>query len=73
MPRRQRVDFFEEIQRIEEVLAEVAEAEQDAFRRLICARPGPAQGAAMNAYRRAAAMQKKAVDRRQRFLDKNRP
>ena len=63
MPRNQREDFFPEIERIEQVLSQILEAERDAFRRMLAAPPGPAQAAA----------QKKAVDRRQRFLEKNRP
>ena len=73
MPRNRRADFFEEIERIEQVLTQLLEAERDAFRRMIAAPTGPAKGAALSAYRRAAAAQKKAVDRRQRFLEKNRP
>lgn len=73
MARNRRADFFEEIERIEQVLAQILEAERDAFRRLMSAPPGPAKGAALSAYRRAAAAQKKAIDRRQRFLEKNRP
>jgi hypothetical protein len=73
MARKQRPDFFAEIERIEQVLAQVAAAERDAFERLMRAPPGPAKGAALNGYRRAAAAQRKAVDRRQNFLEKNRP
>jgi len=49
------------------------DAERDAFHRMMAALPGPAKGAALSSYRRAAAAQKKAVDRRQKFLEKNRP
>ena len=73
MPRQRRVDFFAELERIEQVLNQLLDAERDAFRRMLDAPPGPAKGAALNSYRRAAASQKKAVDRRQKFLDKNRP
>jgi hypothetical protein len=73
VPRNQREDFFPEIERIEQVLSQILEAERDAFRRMLAAPPGPAQAAALSVYRRAAAAQKKAVDRRQRFLEKNRP
>jgi hypothetical protein len=73
MPRNRRADFFLELERIEQVLAQLLEAEHDAFRRMMAAPAGPAKGAALSVYRRAAAAQKKAVDRRQRFLEKNRP
>jgi hypothetical protein len=73
MPRKRRADFFEEIARIEQVLTQLLEAERDAFRRMTVAPSGPAKSAALNSYRRAAAAQKKAVDRRQTFLEKNRP
>jgi hypothetical protein len=73
MPRNRRADFFEEIERIEQVLNQILEAERDAFVRMISAPAGPAKSAALSAYRRAAATQKKAIDRRQQFLDKNRP
>jgi hypothetical protein len=73
MPRSKRADFFEEIERIEQVLAQILEAERDALRRMLAAPAGPAKAAALSAYRRTAAAQKKAVDRRQRFLEKNRP
>ncbi|TLY57661.1 MAG: hypothetical protein E6K49_04790 [Gammaproteobacteria bacterium] len=73
MSRNRRADFFEEIERIEQVLNQLLEAERDAFRRLIAAPAGPAKAAALSSYRRAAAAQKKAVDRRQKFLEKNRP
>ena len=73
MPRHKRADFFEEIERIEQVLHQLLTAERDAFLRMISAPPGPAKSAALSVYRRAAATQKKAVDRRQHFLDKNRP
>src|SRR6266516_1914061 len=73
MPRNQRVDFFEEIERIEQVLSQLLAAERDAFARMMAAPAGPAKSAALSAYRRAAAAQKKAVDRRQQFLEKNRP
>jgi hypothetical protein len=73
MPRRKRTDFFEEIERIEQVLDQIRAAERDAFLRMMSAPPGPAKGAALNSYRRAVATQRTAVDRRQRFLDKNRP
>ena len=73
MPRIKRDDFFEELERIEQVLVEILQSERDAFRRLAGAPPGPARGAALSVYRRAAAMQKKAVDRRQKFLEKHRP
>jgi formiminotetrahydrofolate cyclodeaminase len=73
MPRKRRADFFEEIEKIEQVLTQLLDAERDAFRRMIAAPPGPAKSAALNSYRRAAAAQKKAVDRRQIFLEKNRP
>ena len=73
MPRSKRADFFEEVERIEQVLDQIRAAERDAFQRMMSAPPGPAKGAALSSYRRAAAVQKKAVDRRQRFLEKNRP
>jgi hypothetical protein len=73
MPRNRRSDFFQELERIEQVLAQLLEAERDAFRRMMGAPVGPAKGAALGVYRRAAAAQKKAVDRRQQFLEKNRP
>jgi hypothetical protein len=73
MPRNRRADFFEELERIEQVLTQLLEAERDAFRRMIGAPAGPAKGAALSSFRRAAGAQKKAVDRRQRFLEKNRP
>jgi hypothetical protein len=73
MPRMRRADFFEEVERIEEVLCQLLQAERDAFRRMIAAPEGPAKSAALSSYRRAAAAQKKAVDRRQNFLEKNRP
>lgn len=73
MARIRRADFFEEIERIEQVIQELAEAERDAFCRLIQAPPGPAKSAALHVYRRAAALHTKAVDRRQRFLEKHRP
>jgi formiminotetrahydrofolate cyclodeaminase len=73
MLRKSRADFFEEVERIEQVLAQLLEAERDAFRRMMAAPPGPAKSAALSAYRRTAAAQKTAVDRRQRFLEKNRP
>ncbi len=73
MPRHRRPDFFDEVERIEQVLNQLLEAERDAFRRMMSAPSGPAKGAALSAYRRAAAAQKKAVDRRQQFLEKNRP
>ncbi len=73
MARNRRADFFEEVERIEQVVNQAIEAERDAFRRLTSAPTGPAKSAALHAYRRAAAVQRKAVDRRQRFLDKNRP
>jgi ATP/maltotriose-dependent transcriptional regulator MalT len=73
MPRNRRADFFEEIERIEQVLNQLLTAERDAFIRMIAAPAGPAKSAALSAYRRAAAAQKKAVDRRQQFLEKNRP
>lgn len=73
MARTRRTDFYEEIERIEQVVNQVMEAERDAFRRLISAPPGPAKSAALHAYRRATALQMKAVSRRHRFLDKHRP
>jgi hypothetical protein len=73
MPRQKRADFFEEIERIEQVLTQLLEAERDAFRRMMDAPAGPAKGAALSSYRRTAGAQKKAVDRRQKFLEKNRP
>jgi hypothetical protein len=73
MRRQKRADFFEEIERIEQVLNQLLEAEEDAFRRMMEAPTGPAKGAALSSYRRAAGAQKKAVDRRQKFLEKNRP
>ncbi len=73
MPRQKRADFFEEIERIEQVLNQLLEAKEDAFRRMMEAPTGPAKGAALSSYRRAAGAQKKAVDRRQKFLEKNRP
>jgi hypothetical protein len=71
--RNKRTDFFQEIERIEQVIAQLLEAERDAFRRMMAAPPGPAKSAALSVYRRAGALQKKAIDRRQRFLEKNRP
>jgi hypothetical protein len=73
MTRHIRTDFFAEIERIEQVLSQLMDAERDAFHRMMTAPPGPAKGAALSSYRRAAAAQKKAVDRRQKFLEKNRP
>jgi hypothetical protein len=73
MPRHKRADFFQELERIEQVLNQLLEAERDALRRMMDAPAGPAKGAALSSYRRAAAAQKKAVDRRQKFLEKNRP
>lgn len=73
MPRHKRADFYAELERIDQVLHQLFEAERDAFRRMLDAPPGPAKSAALNSYRRAAAAQKKAVDRRQQFLDKNGP
>lgn len=73
MARLKRADFFEEMERIEQVLSQLLEAERDAFQRMMAAPAGPAKGAALSVYRRAAATQKKAVDRRQRFLDRHRP
>jgi ATP/maltotriose-dependent transcriptional regulator MalT len=73
MPRQKRADFFEEVERIEQVLNQLLAAERDAFLRMIDAPAGPAKSAALSSYRRAAGAQKKAVDRRQKFLDKNRP
>jgi hypothetical protein len=73
MARIKRADFFDELERIEQVLGQILESERDAFRRLVSAPPGPAKGAALSVYRRAAAMQTKAVHRRQRFLAKHRP
>jgi hypothetical protein len=73
MPRQKRADFFEEIERIEQVLTQLLEAERDAFRRMMDAPPGPAKSAALSSYQRTAQAQKKAVDRRQKFLEKNRP
>ena len=73
MPRRKRADFFEEVERIEQVLDQLRAAERDAFVRMMSAPPGPAKGAALSAFRRAAALQKTAVDRRQKFLEQNRP
>lgn len=73
MARKRREDFFEEIERIDQVVNEVIDAERDALQRMISAPAGPAKSAALHAYRRAAAVEKKAVDRRQRFLDKHRP
>jgi hypothetical protein len=73
MARIKRADFFQELERIEQVLGQILESERDAFRRLAGAPSGPAKGAALSVYRRAAAMQKKAVDRRQKFLEKHRP
>lgn len=73
MARKRREDFFEQIERIGQVVNEVIDAERDALQRLISAPVGPAKSAALHAYRRAAAVEKKAVDRRQRFLDKHRP
>jgi hypothetical protein len=72
-PRQKRADFFEEVERIEQVLTQLLEAERDAFRRMMDAPLGPAKGAALSSYRRASGAQKKAVDRRQKFLEKNRP
>jgi hypothetical protein len=73
MPRNRRADFFEELERIEQVLNQLLAAERDAFVRMISAPDGPAKSAALNAYRRAAEAQKTAIDRRQQFLEKNRP
>ena len=73
MPRRKRADFFEEVERIEQVLNQLLEAERDAFLRMMDAPAGPAKGAALSSYRRAAGAHKKGVDRRQTFLEKNRP
>jgi hypothetical protein len=73
MTRQKRTDFFAEIERIEQVLSQLMDAERDAFHRMMAAPPGPAKSAALSSYRRAAASQKKAVDRRQKFLEKNRP
>ena len=39
MPRQKRADFFEEVERIEQVLTQLLEAERDAFRRMMDARP----------------------------------
>jgi hypothetical protein len=72
MPLQKRADFFEEVERIEQVLTQLLEAERDAFRRMMDAPLGPAKGAALSSYRCAAGAQK-AVDRRQKFLEKNRP
>ena len=49
MSRNRRADFFEEIERIEQVLNQLLEAERDAFRRLIAAPAGPAKAAALRA------------------------
>jgi len=49
------------------------DAERDAFQRMMAAPPGPAKGAALSSYRRTAAAQKTAIDRRQTFLEKNCP
>jgi hypothetical protein len=73
MPRQKRSDFFEEVERIEQVLTQLLDAERDSFRRMMDAPPGPAKSAALSSYRRTAGAQKKAVDRRQKFLEKNRP
>ncbi len=73
MSRHKRTDFFVEIERIEQVLSQLMDAERDAFQRMMAAPPGPAKGAALSSYRRTAAAQKKAVDRRQIFLEKNCP
>jgi hypothetical protein len=73
VPRNRRSDFFQELERIEQVISQLLEAEHDAFRRMMLAPEGPAKSAALSVYRRAAAAQKKAVDRRQHFLEKNRP
>ncbi|MGH8294941.1 MAG: hypothetical protein ACRETZ_05475 [Steroidobacteraceae bacterium] len=48
MARIRRADFFEEIERIEQVIQELAEAERDAFCTLIQAPPGPAKSAALH-------------------------
>jgi hypothetical protein len=73
MTRQKRTDFFAEIERIEQVLSQLMDAERDAFQRMMSAPAGPAKGAALSSYRRTAAAQKKAIDRRQQFLEKNRP
>jgi hypothetical protein len=73
MSRHKRTDFFVEIERIEQVLSQLMDAERDAFQRMMAAPSGPAKGAALSSYRRTAAAQKKAVDRRQIFLEKNCP
>jgi hypothetical protein len=73
MTRHQRCDFFTDIERIEQVLGQLIDAERDSFQRMMAAPPGPGKGAALSSYRRTAGAQKKAVDRRQKFLDKNRP
>jgi len=73
MTRRKRTDFFTEIERIEQVLSQLMDAERDAFQRMMAAPPGPAKGAALSSYRRTAAAQKTAIDRRQTFLEKNCP
>jgi hypothetical protein len=59
MPRQKRADFFEEIERIEQVLTQLLEAERDAFRRMMDAPPGPAKSAALSSYRRTAGAQKR--------------
>jgi hypothetical protein len=73
MIRHRRTDFFTEIERIEQVLSQLMDAERDAFHRMMAAPLGPAKGVALSSYRRTAAAQQTAIDRRQKFLEKNRP
>jgi len=73
MPRQKRADFFEELERIEQVLNQLLEAEADAFRRMLDAPVVPSKGAALSSYRRSAGAQKKVIYLRQKFLEKNRP
>ena len=50
MTRHKRTDFFAEIERIEQVLSQLMDAERDAFHRMMAAPPGPAKGAALSSY-----------------------
>jgi hypothetical protein len=54
MPRQKRAEFLQEVERIEQALTQLLEAERDAFRRMMDAPLGPAMGAAVSSQRRAA-------------------
>lgn len=73
MPRTKRDDFYEELERIEKELGPLMDATQVAVKHLFDVPFGPEKAVALADYRREEAAERRAFERRRKFLEKYRP